>query len=85
MIVPINPAFGNPGAEGACKLAAIVKPEIVIASHFGMFIEHGGEPGKFLALAKDILPDSIIPLVMAPGEKMIYSRTKGIISSETLK
>jgi L-ascorbate 6-phosphate lactonase len=85
MIVPINPAFGNPGAEGACKLAEIIKPGIVIASHFGMFIEHGGNPGEFLASAKDILPDSIIPIVMAPGEKMIYSRAKGIISSETLK
>jgi len=85
MIVPINPAFGNPGAKGACKLAKIIKPKIVVASHFGMFIEHGGDPEEFLALAKDILPKSIMPIVMAPGESMIYSATKGIISSEALK
>jgi len=85
MIVPINPAFGNPGAKGACELAKIIKPKIVIGSHFGMFNEHGGDPEEFLALAKDILPKSIMPIVMTPGESMIYSATKGIISLEALK
>ena len=85
MIVPINPAFGNPGTEGAVKLAAAVKPRVAVGSHFGMFIAHGGDPGAFLECSKKTLPETITALVMAPGERLIYSRHKGIVSSETLK
>ena len=85
MIAPINSAYGNLGHENAVRLAARVQPRVLIGSHFGMFIEHGGDPGAFLAYAKQTLPQTVSPVVMAPGERMTYSRCAGIVSSETLK
>jgi len=85
LIAPINPAFGNLGHENAVRLAAQIKPRVVVGSHFGMFIEHGGDPGAFLEFANRTLPESVTPLVMAPGERMIYSKRDGVISLETLK
>jgi|GEM_PF-122948 len=82
MLVPINPAFGNPGAEGAVKLAASVRPQVVIGSHFGMFIEHGGDPGEFLACAGRILPQAIKPLILAPAEALYWSSTSVIMETQ---
>ena len=73
LIVPINPAYGNPGHENAVRLAARIRPRVVIGSHFGMFVEHGGDPGAFLEFAKKTLPVTVTPVIMAPGERMIYS------------
>ncbi len=84
MIAPINGAFGNLDHNEACKLAADVKPKVVIASHFGMFIQHGGSPSAFLAEAEN-LPAGITPVVLAPGETLIYDAEDGIISTETMK
>ena len=84
LIAPINGTFGNLDHVGACKLAAVTKPKVVIASHFGMFIEHKGQPWEFLTKAQDDLKD-ITPVVLAPGERIIYSATSGIKNSETLK
>ena len=75
MIVPINPAFGNPGHENAVNLAGLVKPRIVIGSHFGMFAEHGGRPEAFLEYAGKTLSSAITPLIMKPGERLIYRQT----------
>lgn len=83
LIAPINPAFGNLGHENAVRLAARIRPRVVIGSHFGMFIEHGGEPWAFLAYAKQMLPGTITPIVMAPGERLIYSHREGMVSLET--
>ena len=84
MIAPINGAFGNLDHLQACQLAADVKPKVILACHFGMFIEHGGDPASFLAQAEK-LPETIKALVMAPGERMIYSRDKGTFDLATLK
>lgn len=73
MIAPINGQFGNLTASEACKLAAAVKPRVVIASHFGMFAEHGGDPGQFLEQAKH-LPAQTQPRVLGNGEGVIISR-----------
>jgi L-ascorbate 6-phosphate lactonase len=73
MIAPINGAFGNMNADEACALAALVRPRILVASHFWMFIEHGGDPARFLEAARD-LPQGIVPVVMAPGERLVYTR-----------
>jgi L-ascorbate 6-phosphate lactonase len=70
MIAPINGAFGNLDAEGACRLAAAIRPRLLIASHFWMFVEHGGDPARFLEEARN-LPDGTSALVMAPGEKLV--------------
>jgi len=70
MIAPINGAFGNLDAAEACQLGALVRPRILIAAHFWMFIEHGGDPGRFLEEARD-LPEGIEAVVMAPGEQLV--------------
>lgn len=75
MISPINGQFGNMNAEETCRLAAAVKPRLLIASHFWMFIEHGGDPARFLEEAK-ALPAGIEAIVMAPGEMLVYPRDK---------
>ncbi len=71
MIVPINGAFGNLDATGACELASAIQPEVVIASHFWMFIEHGGDPAAFLAEAKRL---GLNGMVMAPGERYLIQK-----------
>jgi len=75
MIVPINGAFGNMNSVEACRLVGLVKPGIVIPAHFWMFMEHNGDPAKFLEEAKKI-PAGIKPLIMAPGEKIVYPDLK---------
>jgi L-ascorbate 6-phosphate lactonase len=85
LIAPINPAFGNLGHENAVRLAAVVEPRVVIGSHFGMFVEHGGDPGAFLGYARQTLPETITPVIMAPGERMTYSRRQGVKETETQK
>ena len=80
MIAPINGQYGNMDAGEACALAAIIKPKIVIASHFWMFLEHvckggKGDPSTFL-MESTSLPDDIEAMVMAPGELLIYSKER---------
>lgn len=76
MVAPINGQFGNMNAQEACELAAIIKPEYIIPSHFWMFLEHvgaagSGDPSTFLLEAGG-LPSSIKAKVMAPGELWKY-------------
>ena len=47
MLVPINPAYGNPGADGAAKLAKMFSPKMVIPCHYWLTKEHGGDPAEF--------------------------------------
>ena len=84
MIAPINGAFGNLDHLEACQLAVDVKPKVLLACHFGMFIEHGGDPASFLTQAQK-LPEATKAVVMAPGERMIYSRDNGTFDLATLK
>lgn len=72
MIAPINGQYGNLNARDACRLAARVKPRVLIASHFGMFAEHAGPGGapKDFRRAAATLPE-IRGVIMAPGEKLI--------------
>jgi len=67
MIAPINGRFGNLDARDACVLAETIRPRLLIASHFWMFVEHGGDPALFLEEARALPPD-ITSLVLAPGE-----------------
>ncbi len=80
LIVPINGKFGNLNASEACKLARIVNPKVIIASHFWMFLEHmseggAGDPQKFITESKE-LPKEMKAIVMAPGELFKYSNLK---------
>ena len=72
LIAPINAQYGNMNAREACQLANILKPKMLIACHFWMFLEHVGEdgvgdPATFMREAA-YLSKSITPLVLAPGE-----------------
>ncbi len=58
MIAPINGEYGNLDSHEAVELAAALKPRLLIASHFRMFVEHGGDPAAFLAEAKHLPPAS---------------------------
>lgn len=84
MIAPINGAFGNLDAKQACMLAEKIKPKVLIASHFGMFIDHGGLPIEFLKEAKN-LPEGITPIVLAPGERLLMSSNDPSPECLTLK
>jgi len=70
LLVPINPAFGNPGTEGAAKMTAMVAPKLtVIPCHFWLFKEHGaGDPGSFEAECAKLTPKTNCT-VLASGEK----------------
>jgi len=83
LIAPINAQFGNMNASEACQLAEILKPKVLIACHFWMFLEHVGEggqgdPATFLREASH-LPKSLTPLVMAPGEMLRYQKGSGLV------
>ena len=78
MIVPINGQFGNMDAKEACALANLIRPKILIASHFWMFLEHvceggRGDPATFLKESSG-LPKGIQTVVLAPGELLMYSK-----------
>ncbi len=70
MMVPINGAFGNLDAAGACALGAAVRPGKLIGCHFWMFIEQGGDPAMFLAESKR---QGLNGIIMAPGEVLKLS------------
>jgi len=83
LIAPINGRFGNLDAREACQLAVRVKPKLLIASHFWMFVEHNGDPASFLAEARS-LPQSVEAMVMAPGEMVRYAAGQGLVERRTL-
>ncbi len=70
MIVPVNPAYGNPGAEGAAELVAAVRPRAALAAHYGMFAEHGGNPEEFRRWVDRLAPEVDV-FVLDPGESLI--------------
>jgi len=70
LIVPINGKY-NPDFKDASYIAAWVKPEIVIPTHFWMFKEHGGEPGKFVEFCSQVAPGVKI-LIPAIGESIYF-------------
>lgn len=78
MLAPINGQFGNMCAAEACQFAAIIKPRVVIATHFWMFLEHVaenglGDPSTFLSEAQRIL-HTVEAKVMAPGEMLLINK-----------
>ena len=76
LIAPINGQYGNMNAAEARALAEVLKPKIIIASHFWMFLEHvceggKGDPTLFLRESAALSPN-IKAKVMAPGELLMY-------------
>ncbi len=69
----INGAYGNMDSHDAAQLARDAAPRTAIASHFWMFVEHGGDPAKFLEECRALAP-AVEALVMKPGEMRTFAR-----------
>ncbi|MCL5671046.1 MAG: MBL fold metallo-hydrolase, partial [Acidobacteria bacterium] len=76
VLIPcINGRYGNMDATEAARLAAMANPRTVIASHFWMFVEHNGDPGRFLEACSQLAP-GVQALVMKPGEEFLFSKSQ---------
>ncbi len=74
VLIPcINGAFGNMDAKEAAQLTGLVNPQVVIPSHFWMFVEQNGQPGVFLDRCKTLAPTTQA-LVMKPGEELLFKK-----------
>jgi len=67
----INGRFGNMDAEQAARLIGRINPRVAIASHFWMFVEHGGDPASFLENCSKHAP-GVRAMVMKPGERFVF-------------
>ena len=68
MAAPINGAYGNLDYQDCAGLAAMVKPNLLIPCHFGMFAAHGGRVDLFYELMTKEYPEQKF-LLMYPGEE----------------
>lgn len=72
ILIPcINGKFGNMDAHEAALATKLIAPQLVIPSHFWMFVEQNGDPGAFLELCKELVPRTRA-LLMSPGEEFIF-------------
>ena len=69
----INGRYGNLNAHEAALLTQSVNPQLVIASHFWMFVEHDGDPAGFLEDCSKLAP-AVQSIVMKPGERILFRR-----------
>jgi L-ascorbate 6-phosphate lactonase len=66
IVIPcINGAFGNLSEFDGAKLTAACNARIAIPSHFWLFAEHGGDPGKFRAHVTELSDAQTI--LLTPG------------------
>lgn len=70
MIAPINGAYGNLNESECVHLATIIRPQLVIPCHYGMFAAHGGSPWTFCKLMNE-LKEKINYTLLTAGEHMI--------------
>ncbi len=68
LLVAINGQFGNPDAQQAADIAAMLTPRAVIPCHYWMFKEHGGDPMQFVTACLQKEPP-LCPVVLAVGEE----------------
>ncbi|MBI2941756.1 MAG: MBL fold metallo-hydrolase [Chloroflexi bacterium] len=73
LIPPINGRFGNLDAADAVRATAILKPKVVIPSHFWMFIQHNGDPEAFMRLCPQLAPETR-PVLMTQGSRYVYEK-----------
>ncbi len=69
----INGRYGNMDAREAALLAAACHPQLAVASHFWMFVEHDGDPAAFLENCAKLAP-SVRAIVMKPGERFLFCK-----------
>jgi L-ascorbate 6-phosphate lactonase len=76
VLIPcINGRYGNMDATEAARLVGMAKPHTAIASHFWMFVEHNGDPARFLEACSQLAP-GVHALVMKPGEELLFLKSK---------
>ena len=68
LLAPINGAYGNLNERECAELSGLLKPQLTIPCHYGMFASHGGSPGQFYDIMKDLNPGLAIQL-MTQGER----------------
>jgi L-ascorbate 6-phosphate lactonase len=74
VLIPcINGRYGNMTAREAALLTRDVNPQLAIASHFGMFVEHDGDPSLFVESCSQLAP-GVQAAVMTPGEGLLFRR-----------
>jgi L-ascorbate 6-phosphate lactonase len=70
----INGANGNMEPEDAARLAHHVGAQLVIPTHFWMFIDHLGNPARFPVACKELAPNVQVRF-MTQGEGFIYNKS----------
>lgn len=73
ILPPINGAFGNLDGVEAAKLAHAARARIAIPCHFWMFVEHNGDPARFMEACKEHAP-GVTALLMSQGELFVYRK-----------
>ena len=68
IIGPINGAYGNMNEEDYSEFASAINANKVIPCHYGLFAQHGGNPGEFLRIMNEKHEEKRVYL-MAVGEK----------------
>ena len=71
----INGAFGNMDADEAAQLTSLVGPEVVLPTHFWMFVEQNGDPQRFLKLCSELAP-STKAILLTPGEEFLFRKSQ---------
>ena len=73
MLAPINGAFGNLNEKENVELCKFHRPKLSIPCHYWTFAEQHGDPGLWMELMKQELPDQKYKL-LAPGEQLILDK-----------
>jgi len=71
----INGAYGNMNAREAAQLTQLIVPDLVLPTHFWLFVEQDGNPRQFLELCSQLAPGVASPLIK-PGEEYLFHKTK---------
>jgi L-ascorbate 6-phosphate lactonase len=78
VLIPcINGCFGNLNALEAAQLVRDARPQLAIASHFWMFVEHNGDPAVFLKNCAKLAP-GIRAVVLKPGERCLFPKDRRV-------
>lgn len=73
VILPcINGAYGNLNAETAAELVRLCAAQLVIPTHFWMFVEHNGDPWQFQKNCASVAPQARVKW-LTQGEGIIIS------------
>ena len=69
----INGVYGNMDWREAAQLTQLVSPRVVMPTHFWMFVEQNGDPGKFIQFCAQFAP-AVQAILMKPGEEFLFWR-----------